>query len=299
MTLEQLKYFRTAAQLGNFSKAAETEHISQPSLSVSIKKLEKELGVNLFLPNRRGAILTEAGRLFLQDVQNVFQQLDIATTHMAQFSHKDKAEVQLAYTSSVADVYIPRLLKSFLTNGDQQYCVYSDEMPTDQISQGIREGRFELGIGSELPPDPEIEQIPLQYQPLCLLLPQDATSSNTFSSIQELNNVPFISYRKDYPMYRLLSSLFQRWGVQPHITHYTYSETAIARLVEQNLGVSIVPATEGLQNYRVQLLQPNWLTEGRYLYLIKHRTRILSTAAEALQEHIMLDAQQKQERHSL
>lgn len=295
MTLEQLKYFLTAAQLGNFSKAAETVHISQPSLSVSIKKLENELGVSLFVPNRRGAILTEAGRLFLQDVQDIFRQLDIAATHMAQFSQKNKAEVRLAYTSTVADVYIPRLLKSFLADGDEQYCVYSDEMPTDQISQGIREGRFELGIGSELPPDPEIEQIPLQYQPLCLLLPQDATRSKTFSSVQELNGVPFISYRQDYPMYRLLSSLFQRWGVKPHITHYTYSETAIARLVEQNLGVSIVAATESLQNYRVQLLHPNWLTEGRYLYLIKHRTRILSGAAEALQEQIMRDAQQNQQ----
>lgn len=83
---------------------------------------------------------------------------------MRQFSQKDRAEIRLAYTASMADAYIPRLLKAFLANEGQDCCIYSDEMPSDQIAQGLREGRFDLEIGSQIPPDPELEQIPLQYQ---------------------------------------------------------------------------------------------------------------------------------------
>lgn len=164
MTLEQLQYFCAAAQLGSFSKAAENVHISQPSLSVAMRKLEMEFGLTLFQSNRKGAVLTEAGRVFFQDAQNILQQADLAYTHMRQFSQKDRAEIRLVYTASMADAYIPRLLKAFLANEGQDCCIYSDEMPSDQIAQGLREGRFDLEIGSQIPPDPELEQIPLQYQ---------------------------------------------------------------------------------------------------------------------------------------
>lgn len=292
MTFDQLEYFYTVAQLCSFSKAAESIHISQPSLSISIKKLEAELGVHLFVPHRRSAVLTDAGRLFLQDVQKILQQRDVAITHMSQFSQKNQAEIRLAYTSAVANVYIPNLLKEFRSTNGNLYCIYSDEMPTEQIFQGIKEGHFELGIGSALPTDPELEQIPLFYQRLCLLLPETTTTPEHFASPHILNTLPFISYQRDYPMYRLLSSLFQHWNVQPNINFYAYSESAIARLVEQGLGISIVASTDGLQNYNVQQLYPDWLTEGRYIYLIRHRTRLLSVAAEALQKQILDTAQE-------
>lgn len=287
MTLDQLRYFCSAAQLGSFSKAAEAEHISQPSLCIAIKKLEKELNVNLFHTNRRGAILTEAGRIFLEDAKGIFNQVDIATTHMAQFAHKDKAEIRLAYTASVADVYIPRLLKEFQKEEGQDFCIYSDEMPTDQIAQGIRERRFDFGIGSLIPPDPELEQFPISYQKLCLLIPKDTENLSAYSEVTALNDMPLISYRQDYPMYRLLSQQFEQWKIHPHIIHYAYSESAIARLVEQNLGIGIVAEVEGLEHFHVHKLQPEWLTGGRYLYLIRHRTHRTTHAAQRLQEKIL------------
>ena len=70
--------------------------------------------------------------------------------------------------------------------------------------------------------------------------------------LEDLCAYPFVSYRKDYPMYRQISALFQREGLTPAITHFAYSEDAIARLVEQELGISIVAQTESLSQYRVQ-----------------------------------------------
>ena len=205
MTFEQLRYFCAAAQLGSFSKAAESIPISQPSLCVAIRKLEREYGVKLFQPNRKGAVLTEAGRIFWQDAQNLLAQADLTKAHMRQFAQRDWAEIRIAYTYSMADAYIPRLLKQFQEQEGKGCIIYSDEMPSDQIAQGLREGRFDFGLGSQIPPDPEIEQIPIAYQKLCLLTPADDLC--TYQDRADFAAAPLICYRQDYPMYRTLSGL--------------------------------------------------------------------------------------------
>ncbi|MGN0643689.1 LysR family transcriptional regulator [Gemmiger sp.] len=290
MTFDQIRYFCAAAQLGSFSKAAETVHISQPSLCIAVRKLEGEFGVQLFQPSRKGAVLTEAGRIFLQDAQNILTQADLAATHMEQFAQRDRAEVRIAYTFSLADAYIPRLLREFSEQEGRGCCIYSDEMPSDQIAQGLREGRFDFGLGSQIPPDPEIEQIPIAWQRLCLLTPPQ--DPGTYDDPAEFAAAPLICYRKDYPMYRLLSDLFQERRIQPRILHYGYSEGAIARLVEQGMGIGAVAEIEGLEKYRVRVLHPAWLTGGRYIYLMRHRTRMVTQAARRLQERIL--AQKKE-----
>lgn len=289
MTLNQLRYFCAAAQCGTFSRAAEQIHISQPSLCVAIRNLEKELGVALFRTNCRGAVLTDAGRLLLQDAQGILQQVDAAAAHMRQYAQRTGAEIRLAYTAAVAR-NIPRLLRDFAADGGAGCCICSDEMPSDQIACGLREGRFDLGICSRLPPEPELEQTPVLFQRLCLLLPAGFPAAALSTSARALDGVPLICYRQDYPMYRLLCDLFDRWGVAPRIIHYAYSEDSIAQLVAQEMGAAIVAQTEGLEMYGVQLLHPAWLTGGRSVYLTRHRTRPLAEPARLLAAHILAQA---------
>ena len=240
--------------------------------------------MKLFQTNRKGAVLTEAGRIFLQDAQGILVQTDLALTHMQQFAQRDRAEIRIAYTYSLADAYVPRLLKGFLENEGKGCVIYSDEMPSDQIAQGLREGRFDFGLGSQIPPDPELEQIPIAWQKFCLLTPVE--DDRDYEDIQIFSREPLICYRKDYPMYRNLSSLFERLTVEPHIVHYGYSEGAIARLVELGLGIGIVAEIEGLEKYNVRISHPQWLTGGRYIYLMRHRTRMVTQAAHQLQNRI-------------
>jgi DNA-binding transcriptional LysR family regulator len=65
LTLQQLNYFVAAVEHGSFSAAAEALRIAQPSLSERIRRLERRLGVTLFVRTNRRLVLTEAGRLFL------------------------------------------------------------------------------------------------------------------------------------------------------------------------------------------------------------------------------------------
>ena len=101
---------------------------------------------------------------------------------------------------------MPALLHDFLTGRGKGCTIYSDEMPTDRIAAGLRDGRFDLGLGSVLPPEDALEQIPFAWQPLCLLTPPG--DSAAYDSPAALNGAPLITFRQDYPMARLLAERF-------------------------------------------------------------------------------------------
>jgi len=80
----QIRYFVTAAQLQNLSKAAEYLHISQPALSKSIAKLEEELGTPLFIREGKRITLNPAGKLFLENAWGILRNLDNALLELNQ-----------------------------------------------------------------------------------------------------------------------------------------------------------------------------------------------------------------------
>lgn len=174
MTLDQLKYFETAANTLHIGKAAQLLNISQPSLSISIKKLEAELEVPLFQSEGRGIALTSYGRDLLPYARSILQQTEAAKKHLKKEADKLNMEIHFAYTASIAYLCIPRLFRDFMAATKGKYLIYSDEMPSDKIAEGIKEGRFDLGICSRIEPDPDIVQIPIIYQPFVLILPSSA-----------------------------------------------------------------------------------------------------------------------------
>jgi DNA-binding transcriptional LysR family regulator len=90
MELRHLRYFVAVAEALNFSKAARALHMAQPPLSRQIQQLEDEIGVSLFLRNRGGVVLTDAGRIFLQQAQTI---LDQATHAVASVRRVAKGEL--------------------------------------------------------------------------------------------------------------------------------------------------------------------------------------------------------------
>ena len=82
MELQQLKYFKSVAEIGKISEAARALFISPPALSTSISRLEKELGVRLFDRTNNQITLNLQGRIFLRYVNQVLTSLDCAKTEL-------------------------------------------------------------------------------------------------------------------------------------------------------------------------------------------------------------------------
>ncbi|MBE7017304.1 MAG: LysR family transcriptional regulator [Ruminococcaceae bacterium] len=86
MNISQIRYFVTAAQLQNLSKASEALHLSQPALSKSIAKLEEELGTELFIRNGKRIVLNDQGRRFLESAWVILRHVDNTMLDLSEMS---------------------------------------------------------------------------------------------------------------------------------------------------------------------------------------------------------------------
>jgi len=82
LNLYHLRYFVTLAHLEHYTKASEKLAITQPTLSNAITMLENELGVKLFEKEGRNVVLTKYGKIFLDDVENVLNNLDLSVKNL-------------------------------------------------------------------------------------------------------------------------------------------------------------------------------------------------------------------------
>ncbi len=285
MTLDQIRYFVSTAELLHMGKAAAKEHISQPSLSIAIRKLEQEFGVPLFAPNGRGIKLTDQGKDFLIYAHSILRQVEQAQQHMKGMKDRLNREIHMAYTAPLAFWYIPHLFKDFLAFSNRDYRIYSDEMPTSNIVDGLRTGRYDFGICSEIQPDPELIQKELIYHPFVLLAPRGLFDQNSVTP-EDLCTKHFVSYLPEFPMYKHVLRVFEKLGQMPEISYYAYSEDAIAKLVEQGLGIAIVAQTDSMCLPDIDILKPDWLTGGRYTYLTYLKNGYRGKASEEMMQYI-------------
>ena len=96
MELQQLRYFKIAAEAQNITRAAKTLYISQPALSASIGRLERDIGVQLFERHSNSIRLTEAGNCFLEHVNSAFAVLNEGITKAKAIQNRKSDRVRVA-----------------------------------------------------------------------------------------------------------------------------------------------------------------------------------------------------------
>src|SRR5829696_8504967 len=112
MHIHHLRHFLTIADCGSLTRAAERLGVAQPALSQSIRKMEQELGVTLFVRTQRGATLTPAGEAILDDVRHSVSRIDAAAAHARQVGHGMAGTLRLAFVASAAYEMLPRALRA-------------------------------------------------------------------------------------------------------------------------------------------------------------------------------------------
>src|SRR3954468_19469216 len=107
MELLQLKYFQTVAYMEHISKAAKTLNISQPSLSLMIKRLEDEMGTRLFDRKGRNIQLNDSGRILLKHVNTIFSELENAKMEIENRYNEEHKRITISISN-------PRFLSGML-----------------------------------------------------------------------------------------------------------------------------------------------------------------------------------------
>ncbi|OUL37850.1 LysR family transcriptional regulator [Nostoc sp. T09] len=248
MELRHLRYFVTLAEELHFGKAAEKLHIAQPPLSQQIRQLEQELGFELFHRTKRNVQLTEAGQVFLGEVQQILQQLQQAIQIGQQTNRGEIGQLVVGFVSTAAYNILPIILKDFRSRVPG-VSLELHELTTDQQLEWLQEGRMDVGFIRPPIEDNTFSWEIIFQESLIVALPETHWLVNKSDvSLTSLANEPFILFpRKLAPgLYDLIISLCQQAGFSPYVAQEAIQMQTIVSLVAGEMGVAIAP--ESLQN---------------------------------------------------
>lgn len=166
MNLQQLEYIIALDIHRNHVKAADHCHVTQPTLSMMVKKLESELGVRIFektqplKPTAAGEVVLNRARIILQEVKNMKE-------FVSQQKESIEGEFRLAVIPTLAPYLLPRFLNRFLEDHPETSFTVK-EMQTDEIVKQLKTNRLDLAILVTPVDEAEIREIPVFYEPILL-----------------------------------------------------------------------------------------------------------------------------------
>ncbi|MDO5546563.1 MAG: LysR substrate-binding domain-containing protein [Eubacteriales bacterium] len=238
MSLKKYEAFVRTVELGSLTKAAQSLGSTQSRISHILNDLEEEYGFRLMRRSRGGIELTEAGQLLLPKMRAIVEKEQELSECVGEIRSADAGTVRVGVFTSVAVHWLPGMIRAFqaahpraqleMRSGD-----YHD------VEQWLREGSVNLGFIT-LPGPDGMKTIPLAEDPLVAILPKGhRLASLPQIPIEELGQDPFISLLQSsaHDIHRALDNA----GIRPNIKYTTKDDYAILAMVEQGLGISIVP----------------------------------------------------------
>jgi len=240
-----LTYFLTVAEELHFRRAAERLFISQPGLSRQIKQLEENLGVPLFERHNRKVLLTTAGKFLQQELAQNLKQLSHILSQTQLIDKGVNGSLKIGYVGSAMQKLIPKILLQYKqTNANT--LINLQEMDNQQQLEALLNQDIDVGfIRQERVPSGLVVQ-PTPVETFSLVLPQNhRVSDANFSSLKQFEQEDFILFDASYSQsyYETVMQIFDDAGFAPQVSHSTVNASSIYRLVENNLGLSIVPTS--------------------------------------------------------
>ena len=146
MEMHQLRYFEAVARCGSMMAAASCCHVSQPALSVQIKKLEEEIGAPLLLREARGVSLTPAGARTLVTARRILREVEELRVDAGRRAFRVRPVVRVAVQSFVASELLPRLTGMSSLAGDSAVQLQFRERNPQQVVDSVASGGSDLGL---------------------------------------------------------------------------------------------------------------------------------------------------------
>ncbi len=239
MELRQLEYFSVVAEIQNMSAAAKKLHISQPSLSTTISRLETDLGVPLFDRISGKIHLNRMGREVLQNVDQILQQIDQIYAKTAEQAGTASGEVIFGISEAGL---VMNLINAYL----DQYPALTFRQtigPRDQLRHQLEAGQLDFAIVKDPKPTQGIDYLPLITEETMALVTPDhplASSPNHCVSARTLLDYPFVLNESDLSTDGEFHRLFEGYDREPKIQLISQESAVVMEAMRRGLGVGLI-----------------------------------------------------------
>jgi DNA-binding transcriptional LysR family regulator len=284
VTLRQIRAFITVARLGSFTRAAETLHISQPALTLTIQQLERSLGLNLFDRTTRRVLLTVEGEDFLPTAERLMADFELALTDVKAIAENKRGHVRVAAVFSVAISLLPQAVLAF-SAAYPRINVHLIDDNSSGVRRRVRLRDVDIGFAAK-DDDPELEFTLMFRDQIGLVARKDHVLLRGKGPLpwRHLAAHDFFGMTEDTGIHAAMAS--QR-GLPDNIRtpRVTFAATPVLEaMLRRGDGVTALPALAFPEGQRDGLVfRP--LTEpqiDRDVYLVTRKGRSLGRAAQAL-----------------
>ncbi|MGH3852297.1 MAG: LysR family transcriptional regulator [Pseudonocardiaceae bacterium] len=243
MELRQLAYFVAVADEANFTRAAAKVHVAQPGVSAQIRRLERELGQDLFDRSGRTVRLTEAGVAVLPYARAALAAVASAQLAVDELTGLMRGHVTIGTVTSMSeDIGLPGLLAGFHTDHPAVE-IGLEVANTDDLIEALHAGRLDMafvGLGTTTPLG--IETHVVSREPLVAVVSHtDTLAATTTVTLKALADRALISLPRGTGLRACLDDACATAGFQPHIAFEASDPRVLTQLAAQGLGTAIVP----------------------------------------------------------
>jgi DNA-binding transcriptional LysR family regulator len=251
MELRQLRYFLVVADELHFARAAERLHITQPPLTVAVRRLERELGVRLFDRTTRRVTLTAAGQAFRDRIQVAVADIDDAAGDVADVAAGKSGKIRVGFVSSASYTTVPEAIRAFRQHRPRVDLVLHPLTSGEQVEQ-LLDGNLDLGLIRDPGDVPGLNLELLSTEDLVAVLPE----THRLAAAEEvrpkdLEGEPMILFP-----YRLMPGfvarvlrLFDSLPTPPLVVQQAIHQETVLGLVAAGLGISVLP--ESVQRFQM------------------------------------------------
>ena len=240
MELRHLRYFLAVASAESFTKASETLHVSQPSLSVQIRDLEEELGTRLLDRLGRRVMLTQAGELFRDHAQRAIRELEQATQLVQELHGAQRGRLVVGTLATVNSYLIAPLVSQFKQRFPGIHLQVHSQ-PSSDIVTGLLANRLDMGICLLPVPHDQLTTVPLFEERLVLVVPTQYPLPQSRLRMQDLGELPLVLMPVDYCLRKMVEAECAEAQIKTQVVLEMTSPEGILQAVAEGVGLTILP----------------------------------------------------------
>jgi LysR family nitrogen assimilation transcriptional regulator len=246
MELREIRYFTQVARSGSFSAAALELRIAQPALSRKVRKLEKELGVDLLVRHGRGIRLTEAGSSFLKNAEAIDHLVRQSSDQVKAKATAPIGHAALGVPPAAGLLVVPPVIERFRADWPL-VSLHIREGISTSLQEWLLDRRIDVALLHNPPPLQAIEAVPVLTERMVVIGPSTRRGGRAdprpHLRIRDLADLPLIMPSLPHNNRRLLEQAAVQHGVNLSILFEVDSVGLTKQLVSRGLGYSVIAAS--------------------------------------------------------
>lgn len=282
MLLRHIRYLIAVADHGNFTRAAEALHVSQPTLSLQIRQMEEQLGAQLLDRSGRMVRVTDAGAAYIAHARRALGELAAGERAVDDVHGLARGALRLATTPTFTAYLTGPLIAAYHAR-HPGIALHLREMPLDTIEAALAGDEVDVGIAFDTVRSEELECRPLFIEQLSVVVGADHPWARRRAALTpaDLARQPLALLSADFATRTYVDAYLQQQGIRPLIAVEANTISALVEIIRRAPLATILPRAISAANPQLRKVKLEPPLPHRTVALLRRRDAYLSAAAQA------------------